>query len=219
MRRNGTAKNLGACVAATIFWLVVITSVTLAQGPPPGLGTPANNNPKTAMRERDVREGRLRSAELEAAAPNTDQKRVEANIARVKEDFARIQIVRNQIAHNLVSRIPLNYRLISNQTEEIHRRAHRLKAYMLPHASQEKEKEQNSVALDSGQMTTALVNLCKLIDGFVENPTLKNAATIDAQDLEKARKDKAKADSDLLSIVELSSRIQKSAEWINKTPH
>lgn len=221
MRDGGTAKNLGSCMAATIFSLLATASMTLAQGgPPPGLGAPANNNPKAAMREREVREGRLRSAELGAAAKNADQKRIEANIAQVKEDFARIQVARNQIAHNLVARIPLNYHVVSNQMEEIYKRAHRLKAYMLPQATEEKKKEQeNFVALDSGEMIGALVNLCKLIDGFVENPALKNVATIDAQQLEKARKDKARADSDLVSIVELSSRIQKSVERLNKTPH
>jgi hypothetical protein len=208
-------------MAAIIFSLVAMASVTLAQsGPPAGLGPPANANPKIASQEREVREGRLRSAELVAAEDNKNQKFIDATIVKVKEDFTRIQILRNQIAHNLVARIPLDYHLVSTQTEEIRKRANRLKGYMLPHAPLEKEKEQeNFHALESGEMIGALVNLCKLIDGFVENPALKNAVTIDVQQMEKVKKDKARADSDLISIVELSSRIQKSADRVDKTPH
>jgi hypothetical protein len=218
MGHGAAAKNLGGCMAVSIFSLAVTASVTLAQGGPPvGLGAPAGANPKAAIREREVREGRLRSAELEAAENKADQKRLEATIVQVKQDFARIQIVRNQIAHNLVARIPLDYHVISNQTEEIHKRAHRLKAYMLPRALEEKKGQQHVEAFDRGDMVGALVNLCKLIDGFVENPALKNAETVNAQQLEKATNDKTRADSDLVSIVELSSRIQKSAERLNKT--
>lgn len=206
-------------MAAAVFLLAGAAISTRAQGgPPPGLGMPANNDLKRETREMEIRQGRLRSAELDATSKKGDEHRIEASIVQVKEDFARIQVVRNEIAHKLVARAPLDYHLIANQTEEIYKRANRLKAYMLFHSPEEKGKdEQNPSTLESEEMTSALVRLCKLIDGFVENPALKNAAMVDAQHLEKARKDKAQADNDLVNIVELSSRVHKRAERMNKT--
>jgi hypothetical protein len=207
-------KKLIGGLTGAVFLLVTTASAAMGQGgPPPGSGMPGNNNPKIRSQEREIREGRLRSAELSATAENRNQQRIEATLAKVKEDFTRIQIVRNQIARSLVAKNPIEYRLVSHQTEEINKRANQLKMYMIPHAPDDREKEQKDLAtLGREDITGALVQLCKLIDGFVENPALKDAATIDAQRLEKAKMDKAKADKDLFSIIELSKRIQKSAD-------
>ena len=214
MRCDRPFRNLVGGLAAGAFLAVTTVSAALGQAvPPPGLAMPANNNPKTASQEREIREGTLRSVELNAAADNRGQERIEAAVAKVKEDFTRIQIVRNQIARSLVARIPIEYRLVSHQTEEINKRANRLMMYMVSRAPDDKENvPKDPATLGSENMTGALVQLCKLIDGFVENPALKNAATIDAQHLDKARMDKAKADRDLFSIIELSNRIQKTAD-------
>jgi hypothetical protein len=64
-------------------------------------------------------------------------------------------------------------------------------------------------------MIGALVKLCKLIDSFTENPSLKNASTIDAKEVEKAKENKAKADGDLLAIIKLSRSLQKSSDSLN----
>ena len=199
-------------LAAALFLVAIMANAATGQGGPPGgLGMPGNNNPKIATQEREIREGRLRSAELNTTAENTNQQRIEATLAKMKEDFTRIQILRNQIARSLLAKTPIEYRLVSQQAEEINKRSNRLKMYMVPRATGDKENDKRNLAiLGSGDMTSALVQLCKLIDGFVENPALKNAATIDAQRLDKTKMDKAKADRDLLSIIELSNRIQKS---------
>ena len=211
-------KNFVGCTAVAILWLVAMTNATLAQsGPPAGAGPPANNNPNIESRAREIREGALRSAEMDAAVEKRNQQRLEAVVVQVKEDFAHLQIVRNEIARNLVARRPLDYHLILDQTAEINKRANRLKIYMMPRAPEDKEKEaKNPPALNSENMTGALVRLCKLIDSFVENPALKNE--VNAQQLDRAKADKARADSDLLNIVELSNDLKKSAERLNKTP-
>ncbi len=177
MRCDRLFKNLGGRLGAAVFLVVTTVSAAMGQaGPPPGSGMPGNNNPKIASQEREISEARLRSAELDATAENRNQQRIEATLTKVKEDFTRIQIVRNQIARSLVAKTPIEYRLVSHQTEEINKRANRLKMYMIPHARDDKENEQKDLAtLGSGGMTGALVQLCKLIDGFVENPALKNA--------------------------------------------
>jgi hypothetical protein len=180
-------------------------------GPPPGAGPPANINPKLEERARQASEARLRSAEMEASEEAENQKHIQAAIANMKQDFTRIQVLRNDIARNLVAHKPLDYSLITEQTAEINKRAHRLNVYMLARVPE--NKEQNSASdLKSEEMIGALVKLCKLIDSFTENPALKNAAAIDAKEIEKAKEDKAKADRDLLAIMKLSESIQKKSD-------
>jgi len=65
-------------------------------------------------------------------------------------------------------------------------------------------------------MIGALVRLCKLIDSFTENPALKNADSVDAKEMAKAKENKANADRDLLRIIKLSASLQKKAEQMSR---
>jgi hypothetical protein len=187
-----------------------LAGITRAQGKPAGAGPPPNNNPNVGDRIRQIDEGRLRSAETNAGLEEENQKRVQAAIVNMREDYKRIQVLRNDIARNLVARKPIEYKLVAEQTGEINKRAVRLNVYMLarvPH-----EEKPNSDDLKPEEMVGALVKLCKLIDSFTENPALKNAATVDSKEIAKTREDKANADRDLLAIIKLSASIQKKSE-------
>src|SRR5712664_598325 len=92
-------------------WLIAATfalslaSQALGQGqPPPGSGPPPSINPKAADRARQMNEERMRSAELVANEDAEKQKHVQDAIVNMKADFARIQVLRNDIARNLVAR-------------------------------------------------------------------------------------------------------------------
>jgi hypothetical protein len=135
----------------------------------------------------------------------------------MKADFVRIQILRNDIARNLAAHKPLSYALISEQTAELTKRATRLSVYMRARVREEKEQKP-SVEFKGDEMVGALVKLCKLIDSFTENPTLKNAATVDLKEIDKASEYRANADRDLLAIINLSGNIQKKSENL-RTPH
>jgi hypothetical protein len=217
--RVGCIKNPRRLFVAGVFSLCLANS-SLAQrapaGPPPGAGPPPNNNPNLQDRVRQVNEGRLRSAELDAGVEEENKKRLQAAIVNMKEDFARIQVVRNDIARNLVAHKPLDYKLVSDQTAEINKRTSRLNVYIRARAPEDKEQN-NSAELKSEEMIGALVRLCKLIDSFTENPSLKNAATVDSKEITKAKEDKANADRDLLAIIKLSSIIQKKSEDLRTT--
>jgi len=212
--RVAKMKELVGLLIGGIF-LLCLASSTLAQGnatgPPPGAGPPPNNNPNLQDRFRQVDESRLRSAEMDVGADERNQKLLQAAIANMKEDFSRIQVLRNDIARNLVARKPLDYELVSEQTAEINKRASRLNVYMRAHVPAD-EKENNSPELKSEEMIGALVRLCKLIDSFTENPALKNAATIDSKEIAKAKENKANADRDLLAIIKLSGSLEKKSE-------
>jgi len=211
-------KNPLVCLAVALAIPTLMqTQIRAQSGPPAGQGSPSVINPKSTAREQEIRESRLRSAELHAESDNTLQQKIEATIKKMKEDFTRIQVIRNVIAHNLVARVPLDYGTISDQTGEINKRTSRLKTFMMLGSRDEKDKEIKK-ELGASDMTSALVRLCKLIDEFVENPALRNIATLDANHLDKAKADKSQLDADLLNIIELSGRIRQSAQKLEQAP-
>lgn len=208
--RDDELIKLARLLVAGIFSLCLASS-TLAQGKPAGAGPPPNNNPNLDDRIRQIDEGKLRGAETNAGLEEENQKRVQAAIVNMRDDYKRIQVLRNDIARNLVARKPLEYKLVTEQTAEINKRAGRLNVYMLARVPDE-EKPDNSAELKSEEMVGALVRLCKLIDSFTENPALKNAGTVDSNGAAKAKDDKANADRDLLAIIKLSASIRKKSE-------
>jgi len=195
-------------VFAGVF-VIALASQTLAQGPPSGQGQPANNNPSFGDRARANGEEGLRKVELNAVAETESQKSVEAAIKNVKEDFTRIQVLRNDIARSLVAKKPVDYNLVSQQAAEIIKRAKELKIYMMARVIENKTASDH-VALKNEELIGALVNLCKLIDSFTENPALKK--TVNMADVDKAKTDRAKADKDLLAIIQLSEKIRNKAD-------
>lgn len=210
-------RCVAGCVGGGIM-VVSLAATAWAQGTPApaGAGPPSNNNPRTSDRGRELSEGRLRSTEMDAAAESENQKRIQAAVVHMKEDFTRIQVLRNDIARNLVAHKPLDYTLIAEQTAEINKRTNEINIYMMARRSDDKAPDK-SPDLTSGEMVSALVKLCKLIDSFTENPSLKNAATLDVREVEKARDEKAKADNALLAIIRLSENIQKASDSL-RTP-
>ena len=211
-RSNRTEKLASWLVMG--FCLLMFAKPTVAQKPA-GVGPPPNNNPNLEDRSRQVDESKLRSAEMGVSTNEENQKRLQAAIANMKEDFTRIQVLRNDIARNLVAHKPLDYKLITEQTGEINKRAGRLNVYMQARAPA--DEKDGPPALKAEEMSGALVRLCKLIDSFTENPALKNAATIDSKEPGKAKENKASADRDLLAIIKLSASIRKESESLRSS--
>src|SRR5262249_3429977 len=152
-------------------------------------------DPRSESIERQNREATLRSAELGVTGEKVDQARVKLAIEQMKEDFRRIQIVRNEIARMVLSEKPIDFKQVTVEVVEVGKRADRLKSYLMPAESQEKTKSdasQNDIAADD--MKPALARLCKLIDAFVDNPVLKQPGTTDVQQ-------SARLGHDLVSIV------------------
>ncbi|MDX6405013.1 MAG: hypothetical protein QOH70_2468 [Blastocatellia bacterium] len=209
-------RNLAGLFIAAIF-LLCLAGTTLGQGKPGGVGPPPNNNPNVGDRIRQIDEGRLRGAETNVSLEEENQKRLQAAIVNMKEDFKRLQILRNDIARNLVARKPLEYKLVAEQTAEINKRASRLNVYMRARVAEE-EKPNSADDFKNDEMVGALVKLCKLIDSFSENPALKNAATVDSKEVAKSKEDKASANRDLLAIIKLSAGIQKKSGSLIGSP-
>ncbi|HXG68914.1 MAG TPA: hypothetical protein VNO70_27695 [Blastocatellia bacterium] len=205
--RNQRARlvtHIGCCLPAAIFLIAITadTAVAMQSRRPPDL--------KAEQRKREVRETMLRNAELGVAIDKADQKRIDAAIKQVQEDFKEIQIVRNKMVRDLLANKPLDYKLIAGEAGEINKRAERLKTFLMPPVPEDKEKGQtNQVEFTDGEMKDALVRLCNLIAGFVDNPVLKTPGVTDVEQ-------SAKAGGDLLDIIELSGNIKRSAERLNR---
>jgi hypothetical protein len=201
-------RNIVCCLVVAVYSLILMASTALAQQPTPGTNP---SDVRLEQRERQNREMQLRSAGgMGVAATELNQQRLNAAIEQVKQDFRRIQVIRNELVDYLLAKKPLDYKYISEQTGEINKRTTRLKTFLMQPIPEEKEKGQkNQAELNNEEMKGALVKLCNLIYSFTENPVLKAPGTVDVQQ-------SAKAGRDLLSIIEISSSIKKSAERLSK---
>ncbi|HKG21229.1 MAG TPA: hypothetical protein VKC34_04965, partial [Blastocatellia bacterium] len=95
---------------------------------------------------------------------------------------------------------------------EINKRADRLKNYLLPPVPEGKDKNhQSQIEFDKDEMKDALVRLCNMIAVFIDNPAHKNPGTTDVAE-------STKIGGELLSIIELSANVKKSADKLNKVP-
>jgi len=184
----------------------------LAQQPgAPGTTPPGERDPFAEVRERQRREAQLRSAEMIGEVKLTDRRSVEAAVGQMKDDFRRVQVLRNDVVRHLQSGQPLDYKFISRETEEINKRAGRLKTHLLREVpGGEKKAPETPADIEGAQLTEALVRMCHRIDSFTENPLFKIPEVIDVKDAEKAGRD-------LHDILKLSEAIGKSAERLKKT--
>jgi hypothetical protein len=209
MRESRFFMSISRRIGASALVVIVTASTVPAQAG--RVSPPTIKDPKGDTLERQNREATLRSAEMEVAVEKTDKRRINAAIEQIKEDFRHIQIVRNEIARNILANKPFDYGLISEEAGDVRKRADRLKSYLVAPAGKEAENSRkNEVDFNDQEMKSALVRLCNLIVSFVENPVLKTPGTTDAQQSKKVA-------SDLLNIIDLSGNIKRSADRLNKT--
>jgi hypothetical protein len=164
------------------------------------------------MREMVEREMKIRRLEMERE--NNKKPSLEPSketIRQVNEDFARIQGINEEIMRDYAAGTPPDYKHISEAMAEIRKRALRLQTNLLLPASDDTKTEPvASVAAGKQPGRSPLLDLSDLIFSFVTNPIFKNENTIDLAL-------GAKAKHDLASIVDLSDRISRSADKLNKT--
>jgi hypothetical protein len=158
-----------------------------------------------------MREKTLRGAEMQPTFDKENDKLIMARIEQVRDDFKRIQIVRNEMVRNLKADKPLDYGLITEEVTEVSRRAERLRDHLVPTVPAKPAEDQKPpVEYREDELKGALVELCNLIYGFVENPAFKNPDVTDADN-------SAKATTDLQNIIEISANVRKSIEKLDKT--
>ena len=209
------SKNVVVFMVAAVAFMTTSAIPIIAQQQ----GNPVYVPPAMERREADManqRETRRRETLRESLGKRPeksgDPRYVQAVLAQVKEDFERIQVVRNGIVRAASATNALDYKFISDAAAEIKKRAGRLKSNLaLPDPEEDEKSRKNEGELDKEQVKAALSTLCNRIESFVKNPFFETPRVVDSELL-------TKASSDLKSMVELSGRITKSADRLNKSP-
>jgi hypothetical protein len=210
--RSSELKVYACRFVAMTALVLTAAGVVAAQGPPAGAGPPGLRDPKSETNIQADREATLRTAEIGPAAAQMNKQRLAAVIEQTKQDFKRIQLIRNDIVDNLVAKKPLDYKLIAKQAGEMGERANRLKSLLMPPTvAAKKEDAKQAVEYDADALKGALVKLCNTVFSFTGNPMFQDPGTVDVQ---KA----TKAGGDLLNIIELSDNIKRNAERLGKSP-
>jgi hypothetical protein len=200
--RSITGRSFVAHACAGVALLLAIPLASLAQGSVP---TAPNVDPE-AGRIRDEKEREMQLRNLGAGTPRSNEKAVKAALDQLNQDFKRIQIIRNDIAHAINVEGTLDYKRVSDETAEVKKRALRMQSYLALRGSGADVKDQTGqqVEYDARQMKDALVRLCKRIDSFVANPKFTSPLVSDVGGT-------ASATRDLREIIALSVNIRSSA--------
>jgi len=188
-----TCGMLMASIACAIFFSEPIAAQSA--------GDPA----KAQMQEMTRREMQLDNLGAGNGQP-TNPKRPQAMMDQVSEDFQRILTLHNEIVRAITANRSLSYRFISDATGEIRKRSARLQSSLqLQKPQSATETQKMSTELKATQTNDKLLLLCRQIESFVRNPIIEKPGTVDAEQLEKARRD-------LQSVVELSEEIKKQVD-------
>jgi len=137
------------------------------------------------------------------------KKEVISLLPQIQEDFRRLQIVNNEMMQTVFVTKSLDYRLISASTEEIKRRALRLKQNLLLPKISSNEENQKSHEVSSEQLKASLLLLDHSVMSFVTNPLFKLTNVIDPKLAETAT-------VDLESIIKFSDTIRRDVERLSK---
>lgn len=205
--RHAVGKPLTIALPLIMFCV----SPVLAQSSSAPGGAPADrvNTERIRQQEMSSREWQLRNFGTEPNASN-DKRQVEALMVQTEQDFNRILTLHNEIARALASNNALDYRFVSEATAEIKKRASRVQSSLALRLSAEEAVDlQKSPVPQDLPMKDELINLCQQIRSFVTNPSIENPNTINAEQMTKARKD-------LETLIQLSGRIKKAADKLNR---
>jgi hypothetical protein len=195
-RSNSGVAFLGG-MALAIGWSVACSIPITGQT----LGDPA----KAQMQDMTRRELQLNRAGADSGRPN-DPKRSQASMDQVSEDFQRILTLHNEIVRSIAADKSLSYEFISDAMGEIRKRSSRLQSSLkLERPEPTEDNRVGMPGVEGLETKDELILLCKQIEMFIKNPIIDTPGTVDAQQLEKARRD-------LDNVVQLSGYIKKRAD-------
>lgn len=130
-------------------------------------------------------------------------------LAQIREDYVRIQLVSNELAEAVSKPGELNLKLVVRSTSEIGKRAERLLSNLaLPEMPADMERVKVP-GEGQAQLQPSLLMLRRLVDRFVRSPLFREVNVIDAQVSTRARRD-------LEGIIELSDRLKKESEKLDR---
>jgi hypothetical protein len=147
---------------------------------------------------------------LKRILPPKDDPVRRALVKQISEDFKELQGLNNKMMAEAWSRPELDYRYISDMVSQIRGKAARLKSTLaLPQADSEKSKDAVDSYPDAEKFRVALLQLDRHIMRFATNPLFQKPDVIE---LDLA----AQASRDLSVVVDVSSKLKKSAAKLSK---
>jgi hypothetical protein len=207
-------NDVAALITLTVAFtsVLAITTVAQQQGQPVYVPPVMERREADLANQREIRERESLRRRLGASSVRaTNPRYLPAVIAQVKEDFERIQVIRNDLVRATSASNALDYKFISEATEQIKKRSRRLKHNLaLPDSDEDEKSQKDASEFDQAQIKAALYTLCDRIESFVKSSIFETPSVIDAEM-------SIKANRDLQSMIELSSNIRKGAQRLNKT--
>ena len=188
MHRGNPSVRFWRMVVFSIGWSIAL-SIPIA-------GQSAGDPAKAQMQDMTRRELQLSRVGSDHRQAN-DPKRSQAMMEQVSEDFERILTLHNEIVRAIDANRSLSYQYISDAMGEIRKRSSRLQSSLKLQRPETTEENRAPAA--------GLILICKQIESFIKNPIIETPGTVDAQQLENARRD-------LESVVQLSGYIKKRAD-------
>ena len=197
MHRGNASVGFWRMVVFSIGWSFAFSIPVAAQ--------PRGDPAKVQMQEMTRRELQLHNLGTDHRPPN-DPKRSQAMMEQVSQDFERILTLHNEIVRSIDDNKSLSYQYISDVMGEIRKRSSRLQSSLqlqMPESAE--ESRALAPGLEAMETKDELILICKQIESFIKNPIIETPGTVDAQQLENARRD-------LESVVQLSGYIKKRAD-------
>ena len=204
--------NLGIIACVFFFASIGVAAQGRIDRPP----TPAERmRERQLRRETQMETNTMIEALRKDSRQLTKEERSPLAYVQLQKDFEHLQTVHNQMMVMTFANKVLDYKLISEASTEIRKRAVRLKSNLpLPEPEEDKQKEESLKGwdeLDQGQVKPALLALDDLIMRFVKNPVFQKPEVIDLRQSSQATRD-------LDAIIKLSGKIKKSADKLTKAP-
>ena len=153
----------------------------------------------------------LREHQMSALEREKTRKREPAELlAEVNEDMAHLRKLNQEISVQAAATDQqLNFKSISDHLTEINKRAARLGSDLALPSEDKEEKRTIGKDVDQGALQPALLELNKLLDGFLNNPIFSDTGAVDLHLAAKAR-------GDLDDIIVLSNKLRKSVNKRSK---
>ena len=193
---------LRVVIKSAVFIMVVAILINL-----PSSARAQSMPGPTSDRDRSLRDREMQITILEKGANASTKREPRLLLQEINEDFARLQVVNNEMKLKSSASIVLDFKYVSDAAAEIKKRSSRLKTNLVFPDSAKTDKREKTPPSEG--LKAQLVKLDRLIRSFVTNPVFTDAGVVNVELAAKAR-------GDLDEIVELSEEVKKKAASLNK---
>lgn len=158
-------------------------------------------------RNRNLMDRETQITLLERGAKETAKREPQLLLQEINEDFARLQVVNNEVKLKASANPVLDFKYVSDAASEIKKRSSRLRTNLVFPESSNTDKREKTPPTEG--LKSRLTTLDRLIRSFVTNPVFTDVGVINAELAAKAR-------GDLDEIVDLSDKVKKHAAKLSK---